>query len=313
MSPQNQMKPEIKHIYQNHHLDSTRWRYFEHRPGDIIISTSYKAGTTWMQTIVGNLLYPHDDCPLPVQEMAPWIDNRNSPLELTLNQLAEQNGPRFMKTHLPLDGLPYWDDVQYVVVGRDARDVFMSLLNHWGNHTTEVILMANGIPGRVGDPFPEYSGNIQATWRDWMTKGWFDWEIEGYPYWGHMHHCASWWEFRHLPNIRFVHYGDLLADLEGQMRELAEYLDIEVPDQRWADVVDACTFATVKKNPEKVTGKGLSMLFKGGAQTFINKGTNGRWKDVLGDEDLALYEATKVKAMPPDCAQWLENGWLRHD
>ncbi|MFT5172885.1 MAG: aryl sulfotransferase, partial [Gammaproteobacteria bacterium] len=199
-------KPQIRHVYQHHHLDSTRWRYFEHRPGDIVISTSYKAGTTWMQTIVGNLLYPNGDCPLPVLEMSPWIDMRINPLENVLNQLAAQHGRRFVKTHLPLDGLPYYEDVQYVMVGRDPRDVFMSLLNHWGNHTAGFHSMLNSTLGRVGEPFPQFSGDVQATWRDWMTKGWFDWECEGYPYWGHMHHCASWWGFRHLPNIKLVHY-----------------------------------------------------------------------------------------------------------
>lgn len=158
-----------------------------------------------------------------------------------------------------------------MVVGRDPRDVFMSLLNHWGNHTPEFYSVINSTPGRVGVPFPEFSGDVQATGRDWITKGWFDWEKEGYPYWGHMHHCANWWEFRALPNIKLVHYSDLLADLEGQMRDLAAYLAIEVEEERWPLVVDACTFATVKRAPEKVVGEMASLAWKGGAQTFINK------------------------------------------
>ena len=43
------------------------------------------------------------------------------------------------------------------------------------------------------------------------------------------------------------------------------------------------------------------------ADTFINKGTNGRWKGVLDDEDLALYDQAMGK-LPADYAQWLENG-----
>ena len=123
--------PALTHIYQNHHLDSTRWEYFEPRSDDIVISTSYKAGTTWMQTIVANLLHPHDDMLIPVTEMSPWLDMRMYPLEGVLNQLKLQNDRRFIKTHLPLDGLSYHRDIRYIVVGRDARDVFMSLLNHW--------------------------------------------------------------------------------------------------------------------------------------------------------------------------------------
>ena len=302
--------PALTHIYQNHHLDSTRWEYFEPRSDDIVISTSYKAGTTWMQTIVANLLHPHDDMLLPVTEMSPWLDMRMYPLEGVLNQLKLQNDRRFIKTHLPLDGLSYHRDIRYIVVGRDARDVFMSLLNHWGNHTDAFYESMNGVASRVGEVFPRYSGNVRAIWTDWMTKGWFDWETEGYPYWGHMNHCMTWWKYRHLPNIKLVHYSDLLTDLETQMREIAEYLGIQIPNSRWPHVVDACRFETVKKNPEKVAGN-KSFAFKGGADTFINKGTNGRWKHILNESDLALYEAAKERVMSKEAAMWLETGWCR--
>jgi aryl sulfotransferase len=302
-------RPERRHVYQNHHLDSTRWNYFEQRPGDIVVSTSYKAGTTWMQTIVANLLYPNGDLPMPATEMFPWLDMRIFPLESNLNLLAAQSGRRCIKTHLPLDGLPYRDDVRYLMVGRDARDVFMSLLNHWGSHTPAFYQVMNGVPGRVGDPFPEYSGDPRAAWREWITRGWFEWESEGYPYWGHMHHAATWWAFRELPNIRLVHYADLLEDLEGQMREIGAYLDIEVPESRWPHVVNACRFETVKRDPERMVGD-MSFAFRGGAQTFINKGTNGRWRELLTAEDLALYDAAKQRVLTPDCAEWLEHGWL---
>ena len=45
------MTPERTRIYQNHHLDSTRWDGFVHRPDDIVIATSYKSGTTWTQRL----------------------------------------------------------------------------------------------------------------------------------------------------------------------------------------------------------------------------------------------------------------------
>jgi aryl sulfotransferase len=48
--------PVLKHLYQNHVLDSTRWNFVPLRD-DIIVATSYKAGTTWMQAIVGNLIF----------------------------------------------------------------------------------------------------------------------------------------------------------------------------------------------------------------------------------------------------------------
>ena len=48
----------------------------------------------------------------------------------------------------------------------------------------------------------------------------------------------------------------------------------------------------------------------GGAQTFLHKGTNGRWRDVVSKDDLARYDA-KVKAQfSPSLARWIEHGRL---
>jgi aryl sulfotransferase len=49
-------------------------------------------------------------------------------------------------------------------------------------------------------------------------------------------------------------------------------------------------------------------LWKGGADTFLNQGTNGRWRDVLSAAELALYDAACDRTLTPDCRAWLENG-----
>lgn len=299
--------PTHEHVYQNHHLDSTRWNWFEPRPGDIVIATSYKAGTTLMQTIVGNLLFPKGDLPGPASFISPWLDFRPIPLEMVLGQIEAQKHRRYIKTHTPLDGLPYYQDIKYLCVSRDPRDVFMSLLHHWGSHTDEFYAAVNGIPGRVGDEFPRFSGDVKQIWRDWITQSWFEWELAGYPYWSHLGYAKTFWDYGHLPNIKLVHFNDLLADLDGQMQEIAEYLDIEVPESLWADVVKRCTFAEVKKDPSKVVGENIAFAFKDGADSFINKGTNERWKGVLDEDDLALFDEA-ISKLPPDYADWLLNG-----
>jgi len=299
--------PQTLHVYRNHHLDSTRWRWFTPRDDDIVIATSYKAGTTLMQTIVGNLLFPNDDLPGPASFISPWLDFRPIPLELVLEQLEAQPHRRYIKTHTPLDGLPYHEKVRYLCVTRDPRDVFMSLLNHWGSHTDEFYHMVNGVFGMEGEPLPNFRDDIKATWRDWITRSAFAWEVGGYPYWSHLSYALTFWNWRHLPNIKLVHYNDLLADLEGQMRDIAGFLGIELAEAQWPDVVRRCTFAEVKKNPDKVVGDNIAFAFRGGADAFIHKGTNGRWVDVLDDEDLAIYHRA-MAGLPAEYAHWLEHG-----
>ena len=75
-----------------------------------------------------------------------------------------------------------------------------------------------------------------SLWQDWISRGWFDWESDGYPYWSLLHHARTWWEYRHLPNILCVHYADLLANLEGEVRRIAGFLDIELPDHAFAEI-----------------------------------------------------------------------------
>jgi aryl sulfotransferase len=299
--------PLRSRVYQNHHLDSTRWDYFQSRSSDVVISTSYKAGTTWAQAIVAHLLFPDGDLPAPVGEMSPWLDMRTRPLELVLNGLEAQAHRRFIKTHLPLDGLPYEDGIRYLYVARDARDVFMSLWNHYSNHTDEVFLSTNNTPGRVGDEFPRLPDDIHAFWRGWMTQGWFEWESDGWPYWSHLHHVQSWWDYRHLPNIQLVHYSDMIEDTEREARRIAAFLGIEVPETAWPGIVEAVSFTEMKKRGERYAPGG-GEHWKGGAQTFLHKGTNGRWRDVLSKTDLALYDAACERVLTPDCRKWLENG-----
>ena len=40
----------------------------------------------------------------------------------------------------------------------------------------------------------------------------------------------------------------------------------------------------------------------------MHKGTNGRWRDVLSEHELALYDAACGRTLTPDCRKWLEQG-----
>jgi aryl sulfotransferase len=301
-------RPRIEHVYQNHHLDSTRWDHVTLRPDDIVISTAYKAGTTFAQTIVGELLFWGSDTrPEPLLAPSSWIEMRRNPIEEVAENLAGQQHRRFLKSHVGLDGIPYREDVRYMFVGRDPRDVFMSLWNHYSNHTDEFVQMLNETPGRVGAPFPwPPPDDPRELFQDWITRGWFDWESDGWPYWSMLHHALTWWRYRHLPNILCVHYADLLADLEAEVRRIATFLDIERPESAFAEIAEACRFDTAKKNAERITGD-MSWGFKGGTETFFHKGTNGRWKQLLTEADLGLYHEAMAK-LPADLTRWLEEG-----
>ena len=298
--------PERVHEYRNHHLDSTRWDHFNVRDGDIVVTTAYKAGTTWTQRILAALVLGLERDGRALSEISPWIDARfMGPVEPMIETLDAQQHRRFVKSHLAADGLRYFPEAKYVVVGRDTRDVFMSLWNHYGAYTDFAYSLFND-PERPGAEFPRCPERAVDLWPRWIGEGWFEWEPDGWPFWSHHHHLSTWWQWRELPNVYFIHFSDLLADTEGEMRRLALYCEIEVPEARWPAIVDAVQLDAMRKDA-KSDGGGASMIFEGGIDRFLFKGTNGRWKGVLSDDDLALYEQA-AKTLDPGLRAWLERG-----
>lgn len=284
-----QPEREYRHIVS----DNLRWAEFEHRPGDIFVCTPAKNGTTWMQSIVMKLQFPGAP-PGPVFEVAPWLDARFEPIDDVLARLDAQTYRRHMKTHTPAFGIPMWDDASYIVVGRDGRDACMSFLNHMRNTQPELMgrLVMSAIDEGIaldGPPPPLED-----------EHAFFAWYLEG----GHQfEHIASWWEHRDDPNVLLVHYDDLKADLDGEMRRVAAFLDIPVDESIWADQVAACTFEGMKARAAEIAD--FESHFVGGADTFLYKGTNGRWRDVLTPDELAAYDIAVAKWLTPDCARWL--------
>jgi aryl sulfotransferase len=183
----------------------------------------------------------------------------------------------------------------------------MSFWNFYGNFTPELIGLANAIPGRVGAELTPCPSDIHEFWRTWITRGWFEWETDGYPAYSALRHTQTWWSYRHLPNILFVHYADLLTDMEGGIRRIARFLAIDPPADAWPMIVKNCSFVEMKKHGDELMPL-MKMLLKGGADSFFHKGTNGRWQEVLGSDELKLYDAACARELTPDCRRWLENG-----
>ncbi len=280
--------------YRHFIFDNRRWDHFEHRPGDIFVCTPPKCGTTWMQTIVATLLFHDREMPRPVMEVAPWRDARFTPLDVVLERLAAQQHRRAIKTHTPADGIPWYPTGSYIVVGRDGRDAFMSFLNHLRNMRPDAValLIESAIAEGIELGPPPALGDDHEYFAEWLTDGTM------------FHHIATFWERRDEPNILFVHYNDMKADLEGEMRRVAGFLDIDVPEERWPELVEDCSFASMKARGDAEIGP-FERLFVGGAQTFFHKGTNGRWHDVLGADELAAYERRAAELLPTAARDWL--------
>ncbi|HEY7438012.1 MAG TPA: sulfotransferase domain-containing protein [Acidimicrobiia bacterium] len=300
--------PQRTREYRNHHLDSTRWDRFQPRDDDIVVTTAYKAGTTWTQRMLAAMVLGLEPDDRGLMEISPWIDARfQGPIEPVIESLDAQTHRRFVKSHLAADGIRFLPDARYVVVGRDTRDVFMSLWNHYSAYTDFAYALFND-PERPGAEFPRCPEDPRDLWPRWISEGWFDWEPDGWPFWSHHHHLSTWWQWRDLPNVHFMHYGDMSADTEGEMRRLAEFCRIAVPEEHWPAIVDAVQIDAMRAEAKSQSDEDpAAMIFEGGIERFLFKGTNGRWRSVLTDDDLALYDEA-ASTLDPGLRAWLEGG-----
>ena len=97
-----------------------------------------------------------------------------------------------------------------------------------------MIALTNAVPGRVGDELQPCPEDIPEVWHEWITRACYPWEQDGYPGGSALHHMQTCWNYRHLPNILLVHFADLLADLEGEIRPIARFLEISPPGRGMA-------------------------------------------------------------------------------
>jgi aryl sulfotransferase len=283
----------------NHHFDSTVWNDFRFRDDDIVIATYAKSGTTWMQQIVAQLVFDGAEG-VPVAELSPWLDLRVPPAAEKLAALEAQTHRRFVKTHLPVDALVYSPQARYIYIGRDGRDVAWSMHNHHFNANALWYQALNDTPGRVGPPIGPATEDVAAYFREWLGR-------DGHPFWPFWENVRSWWEIRALPNLLVVHFAELKADTPGQLRRIAGFLGIEPSAGAWTRIERHVGFDYMKAHATASTPLG-GAFWDGGAQTFVHKGTNGRWRDLLTADDIAAYERRAEAELGPDCARWLATG-----
>jgi aryl sulfotransferase len=281
--------------YQSAVDDTARWEGFAPRAGDIFVCTPAKCGTTWMQTIVASLLWPNGDAPGPVLAISPWIEMKIVAAAEMYAILEAQNHRRFMKSHTPADGIPWFDDARYIFVARDGRDAFMSLCNHVEHFRDELRESLNAEAPEGVPQLPAWDGDVHGFFARWLEDDSL-----------FFRHLATFWEERRRPNLLLVHYNDLKADLAGEMRRVAAFIGADVPEASWPEVVARCTFERMRGDEGRIGA--VDMVFKGGLKNFVFKGTNGRWRGVLTADELAAYQRRVAETLPPECAAWMEHG-----
>jgi hypothetical protein len=224
-------------------------------------------------------------------------------------ELDAQTHRRFIKTHTPLDGLQYRPDITYICVGRDLRDVGVSWDHHVENMDPIKLFTARinavgfddqvqeaiaaGPPDRPDDPRDRFWAWVEdeTPITETMSLAFT------------LHHLRTFWDTRERPNIVMLHYDDLMDDLDGQMRALADRLAIDVPEDLWPELVDAARFANMRERAAVLAPETTSDIWQD-SQQFFHTGGSGQWSAFMNEADRPRYVERCRALASPDLLAW---------
>lgn len=285
--------------YRSGDEDSACWDGFDHRDGDLVVSTRSKHGTTWMQTILLLLIHGAPPWPASLGDLSPWLDHLVEPRDTVMARLAAQPYRRVIKTHTPLDGLPLDPRATYIVVARHPLDAAISLYHQGDNIDRDRLRDLTGTPAPA-------SATPRPPLRDWLLA-WIDRsadpvdELDSLD--GVMHHLSDAWARRHNANVVLVHFDDLRTDLLGQMRRLGHRLDLAQPEQVTEQLAAEASFSAMRGRAAQLVPNTQGILRDPSA--FFREGRSGTGMTVLTRTELDRYHQRVAGLAPPALVAWL--------
>ncbi|VAH38351.1 unnamed protein product [Triticum turgidum subsp. durum] len=248
-------------------------RRFTPRPGDVLLASPAKCGTTWLKALAFATMargaYPPTDAQHPLlrmnpHECVPFMDEL-----FTAGQDARLEAlpsPRLMHTHMHHSLLPASvtdnPDCKIVFICRDPKDMLVSLWH-----------FVKGVR-----PF---------TFDDLFNSA-CEGKTPNGPIWDHL--IGYWSTSKTSPdNVLFLRYEEMLIDPVGHVRELARFIGqpFSHADEAAgipADIVKLCSFDKLKGQGANTAGSYDGKVFSFAHETFFRKGVAGDWVNNMTPE-----------------------------
>ncbi len=224
------------------------------QPGDIILSTYPKCGTTWVQYIVYLLL--HDGTPLSSSQLlgdfVPHLE------EIGKHAVEDLSEPRAIKTHFSYAMTPAHPDARYIVVIRNPFDCVVSFYHHTRG-------------------FDKHYKFLIGTFDDF-----FECFLVGKVDFGdYFDHLGPWYRHRNDRNVLLLIFEDMKDDPVAAVTEIAEFLELSgAKDEEFlADVAQRSSFDEMRKGQDR-----WSSRRPGDMPAFVRKGIVGDWRNYFSPE-----------------------------
>ncbi|CAL4064691.1 unnamed protein product, partial [Meganyctiphanes norvegica] len=267
---------------------------FRFRKSDIIINTCPKAGTTWVQEIIWNIINnPNLENPLansphfsPDLEIDSFIASEEAHIESDFDKVKSHQGelqeregtflksfdtfpnPRIIKTHIPLTLLPpdTLDCAKVVYVARNPFDVCLSYY-----HFSRLLKYYN------------YSGTFEQ-----FAQRFIEGNLLNLPFWEHVYDA---WKRRNHHNLHFIFYENLKQDPYKEISKLNTFLETGLTDEQLENIAHFTSFTEMKKRDIMTFGvaeteEHMNMELKEREGGFLRKGVVADWKNYSNQETI---------------------------
>lgn len=270
--------------------DPTRWDQYLPRPDDIILNTTPKSGTTWLQGILAMLISGDPDVDAQRWTANAWIDINIRDVSDAMASLEQQSHRRQIKTHTPFDGIPVWSELCYITSYRHPIDIHFSFVKHAANMTRDVLKpLFPPDPSEAFRIFLEGEHLIGASLHSIVNH----------------YLCTRTLEAR--KTVLRLHYADMLRDLDGSIARVADHVGIMHSPHVMQRIVEAASFDSMKSHADRFAPSAGQDFWHNDA-AFFDSATSNKWEGKLSEADLSAYQDRMSALLSPEDRAWLEWG-----
>ncbi len=243
----------------------------DYRPSrhDVVVCTFPKCGTNWTMQIAYQIAMRGQGEFGHIHDVAPWPDFARQDLVVPLSdetaRRAAPTGLRVIKTHLEWERIPYTPDARYICILRDPKDAFVSNYPFVRDVMFGPLMPAVPVWLRLF-----FSADTPFNWSE---------------------HLHSYWKNRHLPNLLILTFDEMTQDLAAAVRRIAEFMQVELTSEEFAEVCEKSSFAYMKSIDEKFKPPALTPWSSPNRQ-MIRRGVSGGSSELLSSEQQDFIDTT---------------------